>query len=282
MNAAAVLTSVLALLVSTAAIAISWKIWQKLREVHLRLHRSEQHRQVLEQNLGIISRATSQAIAAQLVDRPFDKIRCAAQHGEELYLWQALNYRTQGVFIEIGAYDGISLSNSLFFESIGWRSLLIEAHPELVAKCRTNRPAATVVHAALGEVDGPTLEFSMVRGPNGMDTLSFLGQAPDHEARILSRGGTIEKTTVPARTLKSVLAEHSIDAIDCMSIDVEGAELAVLKAANLGTLRPRLIVVEDNSGGSDLSVSEFLKQNGYVQSGTVGCNVMYTSLASHR
>ena len=39
--------------------------------------------------------------------------------------------KTNGFFIEAGAFDGVTLSNSLFFElHRGWSGLLVEAHPD--------------------------------------------------------------------------------------------------------------------------------------------------------
>ncbi|MGB3512174.1 MAG: tetratricopeptide repeat protein [Microcoleaceae cyanobacterium] len=50
-----------------------------------------------------------------------------------------------GFFIEAGANDGISQSNSLYFEKYKkWQGILIEAIPDLVAECRINRPYSVV------------------------------------------------------------------------------------------------------------------------------------------
>ena len=39
--------------------------------------------------------------------------------------------KNDGFFVEAGAYDGYTLSNSLFFEVYrGWKGLLVEAHPD--------------------------------------------------------------------------------------------------------------------------------------------------------
>ena len=63
-----------------------------------------------------------------------------AQDGEDVLLAELFGYKTDGFFIEIGAYDGLYLSNSYFFEQLGWRGLLVEPLPEKAAACRRNRP----------------------------------------------------------------------------------------------------------------------------------------------
>ncbi|GGA22560.1 tetratricopeptide repeat protein [Okeania sp. KiyG1] len=55
-----------------------------------------------------------------------------------------------GFFIEAGANDGISQSNTLYFERYkNWQSILIEAIQELVEKCRINRSKSVVENYAL-------------------------------------------------------------------------------------------------------------------------------------
>ena len=276
MSTVGLVFAVLAVIFAFAALTVAWCLWQQLKAVHQRLHRFDQSQLVLERNLAVVSRGTVRAVAAQLTGSPIANIQASAQHGEELFLWQALDMQPNGVAIEIGAYDGQNLSNSLFFQSIGWKTILVEAHPELAERCRASRPDAIVIHAALGETNGETTEFSMVRGPKGMDTLSCVGKpSAGHQHRIVSQGGHIETVSVPARTLDSILNEYNVDTIDCMSVDVEGAELAVLAAADLSVNRPRVIVVEDNSGGRDQAVANLLQSHNYTSIGTVGCNVIY-------
>lgn len=58
--------------------------------------------------------------------------------------------RQNGFFIEAGANDGISQSNTLYFEKyMRWKGLLIEPIPDLAKKCRVNRPSCIVENCAL-------------------------------------------------------------------------------------------------------------------------------------
>ncbi|MDB4192545.1 hypothetical protein N9599_00005, partial [Candidatus Pelagibacter sp.] len=45
-----------------------------------------------------------------------------------------------GFFIELGAYDGVTQSNTLFYEkNKGWRGILIEPSKDIYKKCKKNR-----------------------------------------------------------------------------------------------------------------------------------------------
>src|SRR5882757_5953209 len=55
-----------------------------------------------------------------------------------------------GTFIEVGGNDGLTQSNTYWFERFrNWRGILVEALPSQARLCRKNRPRADVVHAAL-------------------------------------------------------------------------------------------------------------------------------------
>ena len=51
------------------------------------------------------------------------------QHLEDEYIKSLFPNDFIGICIEVGAYNGISLSNTYHFELIGWRCLCIEPIP---------------------------------------------------------------------------------------------------------------------------------------------------------
>ncbi len=135
-----------------------------------------------------------------------------------------------GVFVEVGANDGVSQSNTWYFERYrGWTGLLIEPVPELAAMASRFRKAP-VANVALGAQDGGTLQLAV----------SDLMTTAD-ASRIVE--GT-HVTSVPIRTLSGLLDDHGIDEVDLFSLDVEGFEIEVLKGLDLSRHRPGRILVE--------------------------------------
>lgn len=82
-----------------------------------------------------------------------------SQAGQDRFIHQTFfKTKKQGVFVEIGAYNGWVGSNCLFFEKIqNWQGVLVEASPRLVGQIAATR-SGTVVHAAICDCDG-TAEF---------------------------------------------------------------------------------------------------------------------------
>jgi FkbM family methyltransferase len=161
------------------------------------------------------------------------------------------NYITcrNGVFIEVGANDGLAQSNSYWFERFrDWRGILIEPVPDLANACRRNRPWATVVNSALVSTD-KTRSVQM-QTANLMAFVSKSFARPDDEQRHLQKAievqrlETVTEIEVPARTLSSILSELGTSRIDLLSLDVEGYEIEVLKGLDTSRHRPRYILVE--------------------------------------
>ena len=158
-----------------------------------------------------------------------------------------------GSFVEVGANDGLSQSNTYWFERFrNWRGVLIEPIPDLYRQCVKNRPKAKVFNAAL--VDDPaqqhvTMQYaglmSLVDGAFGSRDADV-----DHVAKAVTLQSTSERVLRPytievaARTLSSILSEVGMKSPDLLSLDVEGFECQALRGLDLNLHRPRMILVE--------------------------------------
>jgi FkbM family methyltransferase len=178
------------------------------------------------------------------------KRRSYALNQLDLKLLPYIDFRN-GIFVEVGANDGISQSNTLYFEKYkGWRGLLIEAIPALAKKCLQNRPRCIVENCALVASDYPEKTIEM-RYCNLMSIVKGgLNSADDEQKHILNAKKTLtedEETYVvgvPAKTLSEVLNEHRVVHVDLLCLDVEGYEAQVLKGIQFDSHRIELMLVE--------------------------------------
>lgn len=164
-----------------------------------------------------------------------------------------------GVFVEAGANDGVTQSNTLRLElEHGWTGILVEPIPSLYRECKANRPACIVEQCALvaGDFQEATIEvhdadlYSTVKG--------FRTQAEEDEHLAIGRAVQHMRETrvvrVPATTVSALLDKHGIRQVDLFSLDVEGFEEHVLRGIDFRRHRPRFILVEggDRPGIQDL------------------------------
>ena len=161
-----------------------------------------------------------------------------------------LNFR-DGFFIEVGANDGYSQSNTYFLEKTrGWNGLLIEGIPELFEKCKKRRANSIVINCALVANDFPHSTVQM-HYAHLMSVVDGSLKSDEEQNKHLSVGINVQNLgrsysiNVPARTLDSILDDiQDLPTIGFFSLDVEGYELKVLQGLNLTKYRPQYILVE--------------------------------------
>lgn len=194
-----------------------------------------------------------------------------SQHGEDVLLGQFFDFKASGFFVEVGAFDGVELSNSYFFEALGWEGILIEPNPNYFKQYAEKRPYSRHINAAVLGGDQDKAQLTMVADA---PALSYSETSVAHRSRVEKVAGNLEVINVDCVKLSDVLKDYSGD-IDFISIDVEGAELSVLQTLDFDQHRPAVFVIEDNSAGKDSSVSDFLGSKGYEKRFLLGCNDFY-------
>ncbi|MBX9873512.1 MAG: FkbM family methyltransferase [Beijerinckiaceae bacterium] len=174
-----------------------------------------------------------------------------------------------GYFVELGANDGVAQSNTLHFERFrGWSGVLVEPTPHNFLKClKTRSDRAKVFCCACTSFDyrerfveiafsnlmsTPVGLESDIADPRAHAELGHQFLAPSE--RVFSFGAL-------ARPLNDLLMEAGSPAwIDLLSLDVEGAEIEVLKGIDHGRYRFRYICVECRDFDR---IAAYLGQHGY-------------------
>lgn len=167
----------------------------------------------------------------------------------------------RGVFVDVGAHNGVTGSNTHFFEQVrGWRGICIEPLPGPFAQLEASR-SARCINCAVGDTEGQQ-EFLAVEGYGEMLSGLIDEMDPRHiariEADIAEWGGSKQIVTVPVRRLDEILDDCGIDSIDLMSLDVEGGELSVLRSLDLARTPVLALAVEN--GAADDSVARYLAE----------------------
>jgi FkbM family methyltransferase len=214
--------------------------------------------QMQEQLQGIILKQMKQTIETVM------GIKFQGQINQDFFAWSYFDGKKDGFYVDIGANDSQYLSNTIVFEKLGWKGICVEPLPDLFEKLRKNR-TCDCFNVAISDTSKESVEF--IRA-TGVETLSGLSSQMTemHKERIIREKGKLEKIQVKTLTFDDLMSNYpGRTCIDFMSIDVEGAEMSVLKAINFKKFNFGLITIENNEEkkGDGERLVKFMKDNGY-------------------
>lgn len=168
-----------------------------------------------------------------------------AQNFEDVLLHRVLAHVEQGTYIDIGANDPTGDSVTRAFYDRGWRGINVEPVTSLHKMLLVHRTRDINLQIAAGAANGETCLYEIPG--TGLSTLDG-AIAERHEAM----GFAVERREIKVRTLDSALAEHPLEAIHFLKVDVEGWEREVLEGIDLTRHRPWIIVVEATEPNSQI------------------------------
>ena len=195
--------------------------------------------------LEINSSKNFRKIIKKLVRRLTKKRRYALNY-LDIMIEPFINYRN-GFFIEVGANNGLSQSNTRYFEQYkGWRGLLVEAIPKLAEECKKNRPRSIVENFALVSEEYPfdTIEINYCNLMSVIDNQTLNVEEHLNKGKSYFPDEGIYSINVPTITLNSLLEKHNIKKIDLFSLDVEDYEAEVLRGIDFDIHRPKFLLIE--------------------------------------
>jgi len=175
-----------------------------------------------------------------------------SQARQDLWVFgEAFNQMEGGYFVDIGAFDGITINNTLILEAqYKWNGICIEANPLAFEELKNNRRVTCLnvcldkteseVDFVLAGVDGGIVDRELRNNPSNVNNRNII--------------------KISTRRLGDILREEkSPSIIDYLSIDIEGAEERVLGEFNFSDYLFRCITIERPSS----RLRQKLKLNGY-------------------
>ena len=98
-----------------------------------------------------------------------------SEAGQDLFVHSRIS-RTRGTFLDIGCNDPFWHSNSYALELLGWDGILIDNDPEMIARCRKERPCSLAI-----EADAHSFDWSVIPPyTRHLDYLSLDTRPEDH------------------------------------------------------------------------------------------------------
>lgn len=149
-------------------------------------------------------------------------------------------FKVNGTFLDLGAYDGVNLSNTRALVKKGWKGVMVEASPRvferLILNCRGYD--ITLLNFAVSDHDGIVRFF---------DNLNAVGTMHFAETKRWGTSEQFDQIEIECRDIKTVLQELKYPVYDFVSIDCEGEDLNLLKRIDFTKYKTKMVCVEWNS-----------------------------------
>eukprot|EP00434_Breviolum_minutum_P037974 symbB.v1.2.033672.t1/scaffold4216.1/size42974/3 len=175
-----------------------------------------------------------------------------SQYGQDEILAPILSQIKNGFFVESGAYDGEQMSNTIYYESLGWQGLLVEPG-DAYFKIATKKRKAWVFHGAISPSKGSMqLHFT------------------DEKIGQLSHQDETSSRQVQAEPLEKLIQAIDSDrrTVDFWSLDIEGGECKVLESTDFQKLQVGILLVEMNkTPEKSACIRSVLERNGFQDIG---------------
>lgn len=182
-----------------------------------------------------------------------------SQLGQDLIALALAKFKRGGYFVEFGATDGKTLSNTWILEKhFGWQGILVEPgkvwHPQLIQNRNCN-----LDHRCVWKSSNAEILFSEA-AISELSTISNFVECDEH-ATSRSNSKTYEVATI---TLQDLLDFHGAPkVIDYLSIDTEGSEYEILKAYSFKDRKISFISCEHNHTLHRYKIYNLLSKKGY-------------------
>ena len=172
-----------------------------------------------------------------------------------------------GFFVDVGAHDGITINNTLYFEkNNNWNGINIEPIKKVYDKLVINRPNNINLNCAVCNSDGET-DFlcntgytEMISGIKDTFDNRHLNRLKNENSQM---GSVTEVIKVNTKNLETIFDENNISHINYLSIDVEGAEFEVIKSINFDKVFIDVIGFENNYDDNSIPILEYLQNKNF-------------------
>ena len=186
-----------------------------------------------------------------LKNKHFIKKKSYSMDGEDIFIVEYFRKKKNGFYIDVGCYHPIHRNNTYLLHKNGWSGINIDIHQFSIDLFNFLRPNDINLNYAVSDLNGMVEMFYQKK-------LSQLSTIDEQQAQ-MSFQGNIKKSKIKSLSLDAILEKTNLTEtkIDLLDIDVEGADLRVLKGFTIEKFKPELICVEIHK--KDIKNSEIYK-----------------------
>lgn len=183
-----------------------------------------------------------------------------SQLRQDLFVLALFDFKRSGYFVEFGATDGVSDSNTYLLEKkFAWNGILSEPARCWEFKLKSNRNV-NIDNSCVWSKSNEEIEFLESKFP-AYSTINQYANVDMHASRRRDHAKNYSVKTISLLDLlNKYMAPHDID---FLSIDTEGSEFEILNAFDFTKYYIKVIVCEHNFSSNRSKIYDLLTHHGY-------------------
>ena len=173
-----------------------------------------------------------------LKNKYFIKKKSYAMDGEDLAIDQYIEKKEKGFYVDIGAHHPIHRNNTQLLFNRGWEGINIDVNQFSIDLFNFLRPNDLNLLTAISDQEGEITFYYQKK----FSQLNTTDKKIAHE----HFNGNFNERLVKCQSIHNILinSKYKEVKIDFLNIDVEGAEMKVLRTLNFEIYDPKLICIE--------------------------------------
>jgi len=173
-----------------------------------------------------------------LKNKYFIKKKSYAMDGEDLAIDQYIEKKEKGFYVDIGAHHPIHRNNTQLLFNRGWEGINIDVNQFSIDLFNFLRPDDLNLLTAISDQEGEITFYYQKK----FSQLNTTDKKIAHE----HFNGNFNERLVKCQSIHNILinSKYKEVKIDFLNIDVEGAEMKVLRTLNFEIYDPKLICIE--------------------------------------
>lgn len=188
-----------------------------------------------------------------------------SEAGQDFFALENTGYKEYGFFVDIGAADGITGSNTFILEKFyKWHGVCVDPNPVFLQSLQNVRDAHVSTLCVYSET-GKILPFKFCSDENQFYGWNFRSGLENHldsiDYNVNKSFSTINVLTISLNDLLDLYSAP--ESIDYISLDTEGSEYEILKSFDFEKYNVKCFTVEHDNGENQKQIENLLLSKGY-------------------
>jgi FkbM family methyltransferase len=190
-----------------------------------------------------------------------------AENGQDFFVLENTSYKERGFFVDIGAADGITGSNTFILEKFyKWHGICVDPNPvfmQSLFNCRDSFVSTLCVYSETGKI----LPFKFCTDENQFFGWNFRSGLKQHLSKINDEvDRSFSMLNVLTISLNDLLELYNAPLnIDYISLDTEGSEYEILKAFDFKKYNVKCLTVEHAFTDNRNKIYDLMISKGYTR-----------------